>query len=83
VGRDRLGRRILAQCKKHPDSRPLDDEFLVDARASKEGERYFYFAYGGCSGPSPDNIRTLSREHVERWFEISQQGRRYLEFLRT
>jgi hypothetical protein len=83
VGRDRYGRRILAQCKKNPESRPFDGAFLADARASDGGERYFYFAYGGCTGPCPANIRTLSRSHIEQWFESSQQGRRYLEFLRT
>jgi hypothetical protein len=83
VGRDLNDRRVLAQCKKNPDSRSFDEEFLANARTSINDERYFYFAYGGCRGGCPDNVRLLSRSHIEHWLESAKKGRRYLKLLRT
>jgi hypothetical protein len=67
VGRDKMGRRILAQCKKDVHWHAVEQEFIQAGDAFPDA-RLFYFAYGGSSTDKlPPNTEVLTREHIVRW----------------
>jgi hypothetical protein len=81
VGRRKSdGARILAQCKKHPTREPIHPDFLSLSETLGPSDRAYYFAYGGCSGAVPANIRVVVREDILRWAE-SQNGALYRQLL--
>jgi hypothetical protein len=82
IGRDRAGRRILAQCKKNPLPVPMDEEFIRLASESGSDSQYFYFSYGGIT-TSIDSVHLLTRTDIENWFESNPNGRKYLGWIRS
>jgi hypothetical protein len=82
IGRDKDGKRILAQCKKNPSAVPMDEEFLRLATDSNSDAQYFYFSYGGTTNTS-DSVRLVTRGDIENWFESNPNGRKYLDWIRS
>jgi hypothetical protein len=72
------GGHIFAHCKKDPHQVPISDGFLESCQSLGPHDRAYYFAYGGCSGVVPPNVKVIGRNEVEAWAETGR-GRRYLE----
>jgi hypothetical protein len=81
VGRDRNGRRILAQCKKSPGPHRVDDNERKAYRQSKNADVYL-FAYNDALG-APDNVLTITGAKIGEWFRSSNAGRSYLKLIRS
>jgi hypothetical protein len=80
IGRDSDGNKVFAQCKKNPRPAPISAGFLIAASNRDPKVRYFYFAYGGCSGVVPEGMKVLRRDDIERWLE---EDAPYLGWLRS
>jgi hypothetical protein len=81
VGRRKSnGSRIVAQCKKghHPVS--IESDFRELATSLGFGGTAYFFAYGGCYGDVPSNIRVIDRTSALRWAQ-SGKGKLYRELL--
>jgi hypothetical protein len=78
VGVDANNCRIFGQCKKNVNKEKMDSEFLAAARQSVAGERLFYFAYGGITGPVPPNVEAMTGEKLIEWFEGDSDGQQYM-----
>ncbi len=72
------GGRVFAQCKKAPYQVPIAEGFLESCQSLGPHDRAYYFAYGGCSGVVPPNVKVIGRKEVEAWAE-TELGKRYLE----
>jgi hypothetical protein len=79
VGRNRRsGGRVFAQCKKNPYPVTVADGFLESCEDLGSDDRAYYFAYGGCTGAVPSNVKVVSRKEVEAWVE-TKRGKSYFE----
>ena len=79
VGRgQRDGCRIIAQCKKHPDPRPVDINFLS---AISPNDTAYYFAYGGISGKRPSNLKIITGSDALKWATFRKSGQLYRKLL--
>ena len=79
VGRRKdTGRRIIAQCKKDNQKRKIEEEFEEACKAANTIA--YYFAYGGCKGFVPENVRVIDSGEAIRWSN-SPNGKRFWELL--
>jgi hypothetical protein len=62
--RKRDGSRIIAQCKKDPNPRYIESEFL---NLSENFTVTIRCAYGGCSDEAHGDIRIIDRAFALRW----------------
>jgi hypothetical protein len=75
------GARIIAQCKKDPGPKPIADGFLKTLSGSRNNQKAFYFAFGGCSGEIPQHVTVIGRDEIAAWSK-TKQGARYFKWLR-
>lgn len=75
------GARIMAQCKKNPNPRPIEESFLSAVRKPREEHVVFYFAYSGCLGEIPPHIKVIDRTKIASWSK-TRSGARYFKWLR-
>jgi hypothetical protein len=82
VGRSRTegSRRIVAQCKKNSDPQQIDPDFIALSRTLSSGDSAYYFAYGGCRGDLPKNIKIIDRDQARHWV-TTDRGRLYWEMI--
>lgn len=80
IGRRRNGSRILAQCKKSPDKKPIDPEFQELADSLTPEDTAFYFAYGGCNGEVSPNVKVIDRKAAVQWTD-TESGQLYRRLL--
>ena len=81
VGRSTVdGAHILAQCKKNPGPVGIPEDFLgaIDIHAGAVSA--FYFAFGGCYDPVPENVNVIGREEILQWGQ-TDRGAMYRGFL--
>jgi hypothetical protein len=79
VGRRRTdGRRIVAQCKKHPSPQPIDSGFLS---AITSQDIAYYFAYGGISGEVPSGTKIITKADAYSWAMSHSNGQLYRKLL--
>jgi len=79
VGVDANNRRIFGQCKKNVNREMMDSEFLAAAKQSVAGERLFYFAYGGITGPIAPNVEVITGANMIEWLEGDSVGQWYMQ----
>ncbi|HMJ41994.1 MAG TPA: hypothetical protein VK522_06910 [Pseudolabrys sp.] len=79
VGRARTdGRRIVAQCKKHPTPQPIDRSFLS---AITPQDIAYYFAYGGISDEVPSGTIIVTGADARNWAMSHSNGQLYRKLL--
>lgn len=74
------GAYILAQCKKSPGPVPISDDFVAAVGHHSERAMSFYFAFGGCQGTIPENIKVIGKEEILAWVQ-TERGAMYRGFL--
>jgi hypothetical protein len=74
------GARILAQCKKDPMPNGIADEFCGAIAALGKKDLAFYFAFGGCVGNVPRQIRVVDADAMHAWSKTTK-GARYFHWL--
>ena len=75
VGRNKKAIRIVAQCKKNPESLPMPTDFINACRNIKKKAHVYFFAYGGIT-ESPKWVKVRNRKDMERWVNTGA-GRKY------
>jgi len=81
VGRRKSsGSRIIAQGKKGDDPQQPDLDFRKLSEELGQSDQAYYFAYRGCGGEVPANIRVCERSDALRWAE-SENGAPYRRVL--
>jgi hypothetical protein len=74
------GAHILAQCKKHSTSQPIDPDFAEAVSTYTGSCKAFYFCFGGCHGDIPYGVEVIGRQEVLAWAE-TERGAMYRRFL--
>lgn len=74
------GIHILAQCKKNPGPVSISDEFIAAIEHHTDGLMAFYFAFGGCQGAVPEDIKVIGKEEILAWVQ-TERGAMYRSFL--
>lgn len=78
VGRDKSGKRVLAQCKKTPNKHIVEDKERAAYLESTNADVYL-FAYKGAVAV-PANVTVITKDDIDDWF-LSPSGRRYFRLL--
>jgi hypothetical protein len=71
---------IYAQCKKNDYAVLIESDFIRLCNEDDTKHVGYYFAYGGCSGEVPSEIRVITRSDILRWSE-SANGELYWRLL--
>ncbi|MGA2433869.1 MAG: hypothetical protein ABSG25_01145 [Bryobacteraceae bacterium] len=80
VGCDKMGRRVLAQCKKDAQPQAMEPTFVQACEAFPD-YRLFYFAYGGClPGNGTEKAQVVDRKLIEQWLKENQDYFQWLRF---
>jgi hypothetical protein len=74
VGRDKSGKRVLAQCKKTPNEHVVEDREQVAYIESKNADVYL-FAYKGARN-IPGNVILITKRDIDDWF-LTPSGQQY------
>lgn len=81
IGKNRLGHRIYAQCKKNPNPMAIEDEFAESCTRLGDGSTIYLFSYSGCVNPPPQT-NLLTGTDLRKWFMENENGKKYMEMLR-
>jgi len=81
VGRRRCdGSRIIAQCKKDKTAKHIESDFLSACAGLNPRDTAYYFAYGGCVGNVPADVRVFSGKDAASWANF-ENGKKYHRLL--
>ena len=80
VGKTRDGVKVLAQCKKSPDSYDVTKDFLNDCKNWKDSRKalWFWCSYGGWSAEPSCDIKLVDKKYIKNWL-CTERGKQYVD----
>lgn len=83
VGRDKVGNKVFAQCKKDPSPRDVETAFGEASKNASTEIRYYHFAYAGCGEiEPPSGITLVTGAQMNMWLKAREQ-QQYVGWLRS